>query len=114
MRMANRISSSFIATLFVAISLAVANAASVLSPAAQRGLTLVRANCATCHSVDASGESPLKIAPAFRALHLKYPIESLRRPLSEGLIVRHPTMPAFRFDPGQVTDILAYLKVLED
>ena len=85
----------------------------VYSPAAQRGLTLVRANCAGCHAVDKFSESPLKVAPPFRALHVKYPIESLRLPLREGVLTSHPTMPVFRLDPGQVEDIIAYLKTLE-
>src|SRR5262245_17400008 len=67
--------------------------ASAESPAAQRGLTFPRLHCAQCHSLDAVSESPLKIAPPFRNLHLKYPVESLRRPLSEGIIANHPTMP---------------------
>ena len=83
------------------------------SPTAQRGLTLVRAHCAQCHSIDKVSESPLPIAPAFRTLHLKYPIENLQRPLSEGIIAGHPTMPQFRFEPDQVRDVIAYLKTLE-
>jgi cytochrome c len=87
--------------------------ASAQSAAAQRGLTFVRANCAQCHSIDKVSESPLPIAPAFRTLHLKYPIENLERPLSEGIIAGHPTMPQFRLDPDQVRDVIAYLKSLE-
>jgi cytochrome c len=82
-------------------------------PAEQRGLTFVRVHCAQCHSIDRASESPLAIAPPFHALHLKYPIESLRRPLSEGIIAGHPTMPQFRLDPDQLADVMAYLKALE-
>ena len=83
------------------------------SPAAQRGLTFVRVHCAQCHSIDQISDSPLKIAPPFRTLHLKYPIESLQRPLSEGIIAGHPTMPQFRLDPDQIADVIAYLKTLK-
>lgn len=83
------------------------------APAAQRGLTFVRVHCAQCHSIDQVSDSPLTIAPAFRTLHLKYPIESLRRPLSEGISANHPTMPQFRLDPDQIADVIAYLKTLE-
>ena len=83
------------------------------APAAQRGLTFVRVHCAQCHSIDLVSDSPLTIAPAFRTLHLRYPIESLRRPLSEGISARHPTMPQFRLDPDQLEDVLAYLKSLQ-
>jgi cytochrome c len=85
----------------------------VLSPPAQRGLVLVRADCAKCHSVERIGASPLKIAPAFRTLHLRYRVEDLQESLAEGIITGHPTMPEFRFDPGQVGDVIAYLKSLE-
>ena len=84
------------------------------SPAVQRGMTFVRANCAQCHSIDKVSDSPLTLAPPFRTLHLKYPIESLQRPLSEGIIAGHPTMPQFRLDADQVTDVIAYLKTLQN
>jgi mono/diheme cytochrome c family protein len=83
------------------------------SPQAQRGLTIVRVQCERCHAVDKVSDSPLAIAPPFRTLHLKYPIESLERPLTEGIIAGHPTMPQFRFDRDQVGNIIAYLKTLE-
>ena len=82
------------------------------SPAAQRGLTFVRVHCAQCHAIDKVSPSQLAIAPPFRSLHLKYQIESLRRPLSEGISATHPTMPQFRLEPNQVTDVLAYLETL--
>ena len=92
--------------------LAYAPSAFAQSPAAQRGLTFVRTHCAQCHAVDKASESPLPLAPAFRTLHLKYPIEDLERPLSEGIIAGHPTMPQFRLDPDQVRDVIVYLKSL--
>jgi cytochrome c len=85
----------------------------VLSPAAQRGLVIVRTNCSRCHAVGKMGESPLPVAPPFRTLHERYPVEDLQEPLAEGIVTGHPTMPEFRFDPGQVGDIIAYLKSLE-
>jgi mono/diheme cytochrome c family protein len=84
-----------------------------LSPAAQRGFVLMRTHCARCHSLDKVTDSPLKAAPPFRTLHERYPVESLEESLAEGIITGHPTMPEFRFDPGQVADVIAYLKSLE-
>jgi mono/diheme cytochrome c family protein len=102
---------------FVAIGLTLMPSAAkgedVLSPAAQRGLTIVRANCARCHAIGKAGDSPLPISPPFRTLHDRYPVEDLQEPLAEGIVTGHPTMPEFRFDPGQVGDIIAYLKSLE-
>ena len=83
------------------------------APAAQRGLIFVRIHCAQCHAIGQVSESALAIAPAFRTLHLKYPIENLQRPLAEGIIAGHPTMPQFRLDPDQIADVIAYLKTLE-
>jgi cytochrome c len=82
-------------------------------PAVQRGLTFVRVHCAQCHSIDAVSESPLKIAPPFRSLHLKFPVESLAPRLAEGIIANHPTMPQFRLDADQVNDVIAFLKSLQ-
>jgi mono/diheme cytochrome c family protein len=90
-----------------------AAAQSGLEPAAQRGLTLARTHCARCHSIDRVTASPLAIAPPFRTLHKKYPVENLEEALAEGISTGHPTMPEFRFDPGQVNDFISFLKSLE-
>ena len=83
------------------------------SPAEQRGKTFALTNCGTCHSVDRVTESPLSIAPPFRTLHTRYPIESLAEALAEGITTGHPTMPEFQLDPDQINDLLAYMKSLE-
>ena len=101
------------AAAMLAATLSSAVSDEALSPPAQRGRDLVRANCARCHSIDKVTASPLKIAPPFRTLHTHYPVESLEEPLAEGIITGHPSMPEFRFDPGQIGDIIAYLKSLE-
>ena len=82
------------------------------SPAERRGLRFVRLHCAQCHAIDRSSESPLVIAPPFRTLHLKYPIESLSRRLTEGIVAGHPTMPQFRLEADQIGDVIAYLETL--
>lgn len=84
-----------------------------LEPAAQRGLTIARANCARCHSIDRVTQSPLAIAPPFRTLHKKYPVENLEEALAEGITTGHPTMPEFRFEPDQISDFIAFLKTLQ-
>jgi cytochrome c len=81
-----------------------------LSPSQRRGFRLVSFHCARCHAIDKVGESPLAHAPAFRTLHLKYPVSDLQRPLAQGV---HPEMPRFQLEAGQVEDIMAYLKTLE-
>jgi cytochrome c len=98
------------ALAFTLIMLAPAAAA---SPEEQRGKTFALNNCARCHSIDRVSPSPLKIAPPFRTLHLRYPIETLGEALAEGIYTGHPTMPAFQLDPDQIHDLLSYLKTLE-
>src|SRR5213080_3642676 len=90
-----------------------AHPAAAQSPAAQRGLTFVRVHCAQCHAIDKISDSPLRIAPPFRDLPLRFPIESLRLRLAEGISASHPTMPTFRLDADQISDVLAYLHNLE-
>ena len=70
-------------------------------------------NCTQCHAVDKISPSPLKIAPPFRTLHTKYPVEDLAEALAEGIVTGHPTMPQFELDIGQIGDVIAYLKTLE-
>ena len=83
------------------------------SPAEQRGKTFALTNCARCHSIDRVTQSPLKIAPPFRTLHNRYPVETLAEALAEGIVTGHPTMPEFQLDPDQIHDLLAYMKTLE-
>jgi mono/diheme cytochrome c family protein len=77
------------------------------------GQRLAQEWCAKCHAIGLYGDSPLQIAPRFRELHLRYNVEDLAESLAEGILVGHPTMPAFRFDPDQIQNLIAYLKTLE-
>ena len=95
------------------LMLMLATPALAMSPAEQRGKTFALANCARCHSVDRASQSPLKIAPPFRTLHLRYPVATLGEALAEGIVTGHPTMPEFQLDPDQIHDLLSYLKTLE-
>jgi mono/diheme cytochrome c family protein len=85
-----------------------ASAASIV-----QGRRLAQVYCAKCHAIDKVSPSPLTIAPPFRTLHQRYPIESLQEALAEGILTGHPTMPEFRFDPDQISDFLTFLKSLE-
>ena len=103
-------------SLTAAFALWVLFAAEVVAaqqPAVQRGLNFVRANCARCHSIDKVTESPLRIAPPFRTLHLKYPVESLQEAFAEGIRTGHQNMPEFRLEGDQIGDVIAFLKTLE-
>jgi mono/diheme cytochrome c family protein len=80
----------------------------------RRGEELLRAECARCHAVLRTGESPNSAAPAFRRLSRKYPIEGLAESLAEGLSVGHSDMPEFVFEPDEIAAILAYLKSIQE
>ena len=100
--------------LLMALCLALPSVAvAQMSPSEQRGQTFVRANCSNCHATDRVSASSLKVAPPFRELHLRYPVESLQEALVEGVRTGHPNMPEFQLDPGQASDVIAYLKTLE-
>ena len=47
----------------------------------KRGEALLARNCASCHAVGRTGDSPQKLAPTFRSLGQRYPIESLEEAL---------------------------------
>ena len=97
----------------LAFTLIILTPAAAASPQQQRGKTFALNNCAKCHSIDRVSPSPLKIAPPFRTLHKRYPIETLGEALAEGISTGHPTMPEFRLETDQISDLLAYLKTLE-
>ncbi len=97
----------------LALTLLSLTPAMAASPDEQRGKTFALTNCARCHSVDKVTPSPLKIAPPFRTLHKRYPIETIAEALAEGIVTGHPSMPQFQLDPDQIHDLLAYLKTLE-
>ena len=97
----------------LAFAIATLTQAAAASPEQQRGKTFALNNCGRCHSIDKVSPSPLKIAPPFRTLHTRYPIETIAEALAEGIYTGHPTMPVFQLDPDQIHDLLAYLKTLE-
>lgn len=97
----------------LALALIALTPAAAASPQQQRGKTFALNNCAKCHAIDKVSPSPLKIAPPFRTLHNRYPVETLGEALAEGISTGHPTMPAFQLEPDQIGDLLAYLRTLE-
>lgn len=82
------------------------------TPSAKRGESLVTANCAECHAVLRTGDSPNAKAPPFRTLGQRYKLDDLQEALAEGIVVGHggADMPHFVFEPPEIDDIIAYLK----
>lgn len=105
--------SSFFRSVIFALPLALVWSSAASAASVEQGRRLAALYCRRCHAIDKASPSPLRIAPPFRTLHEKYPVESLQEALAEGIVTGHPTMPEFRFEPDQINDFLTYLKSLE-
>lgn len=77
-----------------------------------RGRVMAERECAGCHAVDRTGQSPHAKAPPFRELPKRYPVEHLAESLVEGIVVGHGDMPEFLFEPDDVEALLAYIASL--
>jgi mono/diheme cytochrome c family protein len=75
----------------------------------RRGRAIAQAKCARCHAIGVDGDSPLALAPPFRVLPQRYPVENLAEALAEGIYVGHPMMPEFKFDPPEIDALLAFM-----
>jgi len=79
------------------------------SQSIRRGSAYARTNCVRCHNTEKEGESPLKLAPPFREMEIRYLIQDLIRPLTSG---SHPPMPVFDVSRDQAMDLIAFIKSL--
>jgi cytochrome c len=95
------------------VTFLIATTGQAQEPRVQRGRTFARTHCASCHAIGNVGESPLRIAPPFRTLHLRYPVEDLAESLAEGIMTAHRAMPQFQLDRDQIADLIGYLKSLD-
>lgn len=87
-------------------------AGSTMSPQA-RGHAIAKAHCARCHAIERTGASPLGLAPPFRVLPQRYPVQYLAEALAEGIVTGHPAMPEFTFEPEEIGSLLAYIESLK-
>lgn len=78
----------------------------------ERGRDIAMTRCGTCHAIGPTGDSPHKIAPAFRTLHADYPIEMLSRAMRTGVVSGHDEMPMFEFSRVEIDALLAYIDSL--
>jgi cytochrome c len=104
--------------LIALAALALAGPSQALAPPAdvdqlQWGARLIQRNCGMCHATGRVGLSPSPQAPPFRDLHQRYEVEVLAEALAEGILTGHPAMPQFRFEPEEVTAIVAYLRSIQ-
>jgi len=97
----------------IAAALVVAAAVTpALADVVARGERLVRVHCGDCHAVGRTDDSPLTDAPPLRAMFGAYPPAHLAEALAEGIVTGHAGMPEFRFAPGEIEAVIAYLDQL--
>lgn len=84
-----------------------------ISTGEARGAAYAQANCAGCHAIGLTGESPLPAAPHFRDLGQRYPIDDLAEAFAEGIDTAHAAMPEFIMSTEENSDLIAYLKSIQ-
>lgn len=78
------------------------------------GEQIARDVCSGCHAIGRTGASPYPDARPFRTLSALYSISSLEEALAEGIMVGHPDMPPFQFEPEEVGELLDYIQSIQD
>lgn len=99
--------------LMIAASLVVGSAASAQEPA-QRGRELLEENCARCHAIDKTGDSPREGAPVFRTLSRSFEMDGFAVKLQGGLMAGHPDMPEFKFKEDDARAVATYLRSIQE
>ncbi len=77
-----------------------------------QGRALAQKNCAWCHAIGKTGDSPNPRAPAWRDIHKRHPILALRDPLTRGIARPHDEMPKFQLTDNEIDTIVAYINSL--
>ena len=94
-----------VALLLSAVPLVAAGPAKL----AARGRVLLQDNCARCHAIQSSGDSPMQAAPPMREIYARFAPRELQAELSEGMVSHYADMPQIEFASEDVDAILAYL-----
>ena len=76
---------------------------------AARGRAVLQQNCARCHAIDSSGDSPMQAAPPMREIYARFAPRELQAELSEGMVSHFRDMPQIEFSSEDVDAIMAYL-----
>ncbi|MBP6012421.1 MAG: c-type cytochrome [Alphaproteobacteria bacterium] len=77
------------------------------------GRSIAEANCAQCHAIGLTGESPSRQAPLFRSVLSRYNPDVLETELTLGMRVAHEPMPEFQFKPEAATALISYLRSIQ-
>jgi mono/diheme cytochrome c family protein len=78
-----------------------------------QGRSIAETRCISCHAIGETGESRNPEAPPLRTLSERYPVNALEEAFAEGMLVGHPGMPEFRFEPREIDALLAYLESIQ-
>lgn len=70
--------------------------------------------CSVCHAVGTEGDSPHPDAKPFRKFSENYPVSSLEEALAEGIVVGHPDMPVWQFEPREAAALVDYIESIQD
>ena len=97
----------------IAAGLILSSAALAQEPAL-RGRELLSDNCARCHAIDKTGDSPRQGAPAFRTLSRSFEMDGFSVKLQGGLMSGHPDMPEFKFNEEDARAVTTYLRSIQE
>ena len=104
--------SKFRTVVLLAATLTVASPALGQTLPRERGQAIAQKQCARCHAIDDASDSPMGLAPPFRDLPKRYPLESLAEAFAEGIVTGHPAMPRFTFEPREIDALLTFIASL--
>jgi mono/diheme cytochrome c family protein len=79
-----------------------------------RGRRLAEANCARCHTIAGSAESPMAGAPRFSDLERLSGGHGLDDIFADGVLAPHPPMPTFLAQQGAMADLLDFIRSVQD
>ena len=86
--------------------------ANSLSESEAKGRAFAQANCAGCHALE-DGVSPNPNAPSLEVASHRLPAWAVASSFERGIQVGHTSeMPEFKFEEGDITNLLAYLEAL--
>ena len=77
--------------------------------AIQHGKQIAELQCAQCHQVGPTGDSPNPMAPAFRGIRIRYNFIGFEKRFAEMQADGHYEMPGFQIQASDADDIAAYI-----
>lgn len=79
----------------------------------ESGLALARVNCASCHAIEGSADSPRPMAPPFRLLAARLDGPKLEESLTMVSDLGHGEMPPARLDQAELRELAVYIDSLD-